>query len=169
MKIFLSVLLATIFSLESMSQCDLIVSDGFATSCFVNGNPQPVYITYKLSNNNNIPVINANGDTITYVFNNCIPNLPKINQKVKEAYKLSIHNLSKVDSLIIITGSVYGNRKIQNTEIAIPDYFWTVVQSLSNKSIYYCILIKNDDNLDIINAGIQELQSMLNYKIPTIN
>ncbi len=148
----------------SSQTCDELVIDGFYTSCFSNksNNIGAIYVTYKLSFDNNKPKVNANGDTITYLIYNCVPKFKNISKAVKDAYESTIKNLSKTDSLIIITGSIYGDQK---KSIA-PDYCWTIVQSLSSKLIYYCFIIKNDDKCEFVNLSTSELQSILKYTLP---
>ena len=102
----------------------------------------------------------------TFRFYNCVPQTPHLNRGVWKHYETEIRKLSWTDSLLVITGSIFGDKTIPNTKVAIPDYCWKIAQSLTDKRIIYCFIISNDLECKYQSLTIGELQSKLNYLIP---
>ncbi len=105
-------------------------------------------------------------ESMTFRFYNCIPQTPHLNRGIWKHYETEVRKLSQTDSLLIITGSIFGGRVIPNTHVAIPDFCWKVVQSLSTKNIYYCFIISNNESCKYMPMSIVDLQTRLKYNLP---
>jgi DNA/RNA endonuclease G (NUC1) len=108
----------------------------------------------------------CNKEEKTFRFYNCVPQDPHLNRGVWKYYENRTRDLSQTDSLLIITGSVFGIRNLPGTQVAIPTYCWKVVQSLRTKKIYYSFVISNDDRSTYVNTDIKKLEKWLKYKLP---
>ncbi len=102
----------------------------------------------------------------TFRFYNCVPQKPHLNRGIWKRYETEIRTLSQTDSLLIITGALFGNKKLPNSEVAIPDYCWKVVESLSTLQIYYSFIISNDDQCAYLQINVPELEHQLKYILP---
>jgi endonuclease G len=102
----------------------------------------------------------------TFRFYNCVPQTPHLNRGIWKHYETEIRKLSQSDSLLVITGSIFGSKKLLNSNVAIPDYCWKVVESLSTKTTYYSFIISNDLECKEANLLIEDLEKKLGYILP---
>ena len=51
-------------------------------------------------------------ELITFRFYNALPQTPKLNRGIWKHYETEIRKLSQNDSILIITGSIFSNKKI---------------------------------------------------------
>ena len=94
-------------------------------------------------------------DELTFRYYNCLPQTPNLNRGVWKVNETLIRKWSQTDSLLIICGGAYGTKKIKN--IAVPDYCWKVVQSLSTHKILFCGWFTNTSNAKEEDISLTEL------------
>lgn len=103
----------------------------------------------------------------TFRFYNCVPQTPNLNRGVWKHYETEIRIASQFDSLLVICGSTFTNKVLPNTQVAIPDYCWKVVQFLNTKEVKYCLLFTNTIDNNIVKVvTLQDLQTQLGYILP---
>jgi endonuclease G, mitochondrial len=105
----------------------------------------------------------------TFRFYNCVPQTPHLNRGIWKHYESEVRKLSHTDSLLVITGSTFNGSTIPNTNVAIPNYCWKVVQSLTTKKIIYCFIISNDNACMYSDVLILDLEKKLGYNLPIKN
>ena len=105
----------------------------------------------------------------TFRFYNCVPQTPKLNRGIWKHFETEIRKASQNDSLQIICGSIFGNRTLGSNNIAIPDYCWKVVFSISTKKKLFSFLCPNDDSDSYQTIEIDELKKKLSYKVVEMN
>lgn len=101
----------------------------------------------------------------TFRFYNCVPQTPRLNRGIWKTYETSIRKLSQTDSLYIIAGSIFGTKTIGLNKIAVPDYCWKVVYSLSTKKVIECLIFPNDNSDSVRSIDLQELKRKIGYSI----
>ncbi len=100
----------------------------------------------------------------TFKFYNCVPQTPNLNRGIWKSYESKIRILSQKDSLLIICGSIFSTNKIPNTQVAIPDYCWKIVKSLSTGKVIYCLLFTNlMENNSVKSIPLTDLTKKLGY------
>ena len=105
----------------------------------------------------------------TFRFYNCVPQTPRLNRGIWKHFETEIRKASQTDSLLIICGSIFGNRTIGPDNVAIPDECWKIVFSLSTKKKLYSFLCPNDDSDSFMPIEVGELKKKLGYKIIELN
>jgi hypothetical protein len=68
-------------------------------------------------------------------------------------------------SLLVVCGSIFGNRIIGEDDIAVPDYCWKIVFSLTTNEILSCMIFPNDESDTYNNIGIEDLKQRLSYNL----
>jgi len=109
---------------------------------------------------------NPKREELTFRFYNCVPQDPHLNRGIWKHYETEIRKLSQNDSLLVITGSVFGHKTIGFNGVALPNLCWKVVESLTTKKILYCFTITNDEDSKEVDFTVVELQKLLGYAIP---
>lgn len=94
-------------------------------------------------------------DELTFRYYNCLPQTPNLNRGVWKTNEEQIRQWSQTDSLLIICGGIFGKKKIGR--IAVPDYCWKVVQSLSTKKILFCGWFTNTSQATLTEIPLPEL------------
>jgi endonuclease G len=102
-------------------------------------------------------------DELTFRYYNCLPQTPNLNRGVWKTYETQIREWSQSDSLLIICGGVFSNKKIKN--ITVPDYCWKVVQSLTTKKILFCGWFTNTDSATEEDINYTELLKRTGYQL----
>jgi DNA/RNA endonuclease G (NUC1) len=69
------------------------------------------------------------------------------------------------DSLLIICGSIFGNKTIGAHHISVPGYCWKIVYSLSSGNIKYCLLFPNDNSDTYDDITLAALKKKLGYEL----
>ncbi len=75
-------------------------------------------------------------DELTFRYYNCLPQTPNLNRGIWKTNEEQVRDWSQSDSLLVVCGGSFSKKKIGR--IAVPDYCWKVVQSLSTKKILFC-------------------------------
>ncbi|HTB52932.1 MAG TPA: DNA/RNA non-specific endonuclease [Ferruginibacter sp.] len=101
----------------------------------------------------------------TFRFYNCVPQTKVLNRGIWKHWETETRKESQNDSLLIICGSIFGNRTMGEDNIGIPDYCWKIVESLTTHEIIYCLIFPNDDSDTYSNISIEDLKQRLNYTI----
>lgn len=79
----------------------------------------------------------------TFYMYNCFPQLPSLNRGVWKKLENNVRKLSQSDSLFIIVGAFYGNKKI-GQNVYIPTYCFKIVYSLKSKKIIITEMYSNE-------------------------
>ena len=108
---------------------------------------------------------NCDKERETFFFFNCVPQTARMNRGIWKTYETSIRKLSQTDSLYIMAGSIFGTKTIGPNKIAVPDYCWKVVYSLSKKQIIECLIFPNDDSDTVKVIDLADLKRKLSYHI----
>ena len=101
----------------------------------------------------------------TFFFFNCVPQTARMNRGIWKTYETSIRKISQTDSLYIMAGSIFGTKTIGPNKIAVPDYCWKVVYSLSKKQVIECLIFPNDDSDTVKVIDLADLKRKLSYHI----
>ena len=101
----------------------------------------------------------------TFRFYNCVPQTPKLNRGIWKHFETVIRKESLNDSLLIICGSIFSDKVIGPDNIAVPDYCWKIVQSLTTHQITYCLIFPNDDSDSYNDINIADLEKLLPYHL----
>ena len=99
----------------------------------------------------------------TFRFYNCVPQTPRLNRGIWKHFETVIRAESQNDSLLIICGSLFGTKTIGLDNVAIPDWCWKIVISLTTKQILYCFICPNDDSDSFENVTLADLKKKLGY------
>lgn len=94
-------------------------------------------------------------DEMTFRYYNCLPQTANLNRGVWKINETLIRQWSQSDSLLIVCGGTFGIKKIGR--IAVPDYCWKVVQSLSNKKVLFCGWFTNTNHATVTEIPLTEL------------
>lgn len=95
-------------------------------------------------------------DELTFRYYNCLPQTPNLNRGVWKVNEEQVREWSQSDSLLVVCGGSFGKKKIGR--IAVPDYCWKVVQSLSTKKVLYCGWFTNTTAATVEEVSVVELQ-----------
>lgn len=101
----------------------------------------------------------------TFRFYNCVPQTPRLNRGIWKHFETIIRKESHTDSLFVIAGSIFGNTKIGQDSIGVPDYCFKIVFSLSTHNIIHCLLFPNDFSNTYTDIDIAELRKKVPYTI----
>lgn len=94
-------------------------------------------------------------DEMTFRYYNCLPQTPNLNRGVWKTNEEQVREWSQSDSLFIVCGGSFGKKKIGR--IAVPDYCWKVVQSLTNKNVLFCGWFSNTTSATMEEVPFTEL------------
>lgn len=86
--------------------------------------------------------------TSTFRFYNAVPQLASLNRGVWHHYENILVDLSQSDSLLVVCYNVYGNKKLNNSDVFIPDYCIKIVKSLSKNKVIYALKFSNTTKID---------------------
>lgn len=73
-------------------------------------------------------------DEKTFRFYNCLPQTPNLNRGIWKKWETIIRKESQYDSLLVICGGIFSNKKIGN-ELYVPDFCWKIVIDLNNNKL----------------------------------
>jgi endonuclease G len=107
----------------------------------------------------------CDADEKTFRFFNCVPQTPHLNRGQWKHWETEIRKESQDDSLLIITGSIFGNEVIGD-HVYVPVYCWKVAESLTTKSVMHVIICDNTPEAHCDEVSIEVLQSRLGYALP---
>lgn len=101
----------------------------------------------------------------TFFFYNAIPQYPNLNRGEWKKWEFIVREVSKRDSLKIITGGSKWTTKIGDG-VAVPDYCWKVVWSKSKKVVIYALLFENKaENGKVSKETISTLEKKIGFKV----
>lgn len=105
-------------------------------------------------------------EELTFRFYNCVPQTHNLNAGVWKHWETVVREESQNDSLLIVCGSVFGSSTIGTNKVAVPDYCWKVVKSLTTGKITHVLWFTNTktDNKDKVLNSVEELYSLTKYK-----
>ena len=101
----------------------------------------------------------------TFRFYNCVPQTPKLNRGIWKHFETLIRKESQSDSLLIVCGSIFGNKTMGPDTIAIPDWCWKIAISLTTKQVLNCFICPNDDSDSFEQLELTELKKKLGYPL----
>jgi DNA/RNA endonuclease G (NUC1) len=101
-------------------------------------------------------------DKLTFIYYNCVPQTRKLNRGIWKSWEGYIRTDSQKEKLLIICGSIFGNKTIGNA--AVPDFCWKIVYDSGGK-LKYCLIFPNDDSGSVRAIGLTELKSKLGYTL----
>lgn len=105
-------------------------------------------------------------DEKTFRMYNCLPQYPNLNRGSWKKWETRIRKLSQTDSLLIICGGTFSDRKIkENSKISVPDYCWKLVKSLTTKEILYVLWFTNEKKSNESQISLELLKKNCNYTI----
>jgi len=104
-------------------------------------------------------------DAQTFFYYNCVPQTPRMNRGIWKTWETTIREESQQDSLKIICGSIFGNKKMGLDSIGVPDACWKIVISLSTGKVTHCMLFPNDLSNSYEKIDVEELKRKLNYNL----
>lgn len=104
-------------------------------------------------------------DESTFRYYNCLPQTPKLNRGIWKQFETVIRKDSQLDSLRIACGGIFGNKKMGPDSIAVPDYCWKIVWSLTTQKVTYCLLFPNDGSDTFQRLSLKELKAKLGYSL----
>jgi endonuclease G len=102
---------------------------------------------------------------MTFRFYNCVPQTPRLNRGVWKHLETLVRKESQTDSLLIICGNIFGDKKIGDNKIAVPDYCYKIVFSLSSHKMIHCRLFPNDNSDSYKDVDLSYIESRVNYKL----
>jgi len=102
-------------------------------------------------------------DELTFRYYNCLPQTVNLNRGKWKTIETKVREWSQTDSLLIICGGYFGDKKIGN--IAVPSYCWKVVQSFSSKKVLFCGWFSNTDKATLEEITVDELNKKLKSHI----
>lgn len=105
-------------------------------------------------------------DELTFRFYNCLPQTPNLNRGVWKKWESEIRKESQIDSLVVICGGHFTEKKTIGKDVWVPTYCWKVVQSASTLKIKHVLYFENDNDATYKVLKLEELESILGYKIP---
>lgn len=108
---------------------------------------------------------NCSMDESTFRFYNCLPQTPNLNRGLWKSWEDKIRDESQTDSLQVICGGKFGNKKI-GKGVAVPDYCWKIVKSLKTNTVLHVLWFTNlkKDN-KVKEITVNELWILLGYKL----
>ncbi len=107
----------------------------------------------------------CDADEKTFRFYNCVPQTPHLNRGEWKHWESEIRRESQEDSLLVITGSIFGSTTI-GEGVYVPTYCWKVSESLSSKLVMHVIICDNTADAHCDEISIDVLQNKLGYILP---
>jgi endonuclease G len=101
----------------------------------------------------------------TFRFYNCVPQTPRLNRGIWKHFETEIRKESQDDSLLVVCGSIFGNRTIGENNIAVPDYCWKIVFSLTTHEVISSMIFPNDESDTYEDINIEDLKKRLSYNL----
>jgi len=102
-------------------------------------------------------------DELTFRYYNCLPQTYNLNRGIWKTEETLIRKWSQTDSLYIVCGGVFGNKKIG--KIAVPTYCWKVVQSATSKKVLFCGWFSNTTQAKLEEITVADLEKRLHSQI----
>jgi DNA/RNA endonuclease G (NUC1) len=104
-------------------------------------------------------------DERTFRFYNCVPQRPQLNRGAWKHWETVARICSQNDSVLIVSGSVFGADRIGPDQIAVPVSCWKVTEALTTKKVLFAIYCGNESGVcDTI--GIDDLSRKIGYQVP---
>jgi len=103
-------------------------------------------------------------DELTFRYYNCLPQTPSLNRGVWKTNETLIRKWSQSQKLYIICGGYFGKKKVGNN-VAVPDYCWKIVQSVTTRKVLFCGWFKNSDKATMEEIKVAQLEKKLKSKI----
>jgi len=104
-------------------------------------------------------------EEVTFRFFNCVPQTPRLNRGIWKHFETEIRKESQTDSLLIVCGSIFGNKTMGPDAIAIPDWCWKIAISLTTKQVVNCFICPNDSSDSFEQLKLSDLKKRLGYTI----
>jgi len=102
-------------------------------------------------------------DELTFRYYNCLPQTTNLNKGKWKSNETKVRQWSQTQKLYIICGGWFTNKKMRN--VAVPDYCWKVVQSVSTKDVLFCGWFKNSTPATVEELTVPELEAKLHSHI----
>lgn len=106
-------------------------------------------------------------DELTFRYYNCLPQTHNLNAGPWKSWETEIRNISKGDSLLIICGGIWDDKKVVNG-MRVPSRFFKVVYSLKQGKLLFCQIYTNkkkDSDFQSVTIGdIEKLGIKLEWK-----
>ncbi len=104
-------------------------------------------------------------EEVTFRFFFCVPQTPSINRGIWKHFETEIRKESETDSLLIICGSIFGNKTMGPDAIAIPDWCWKIAISLTTKHVVNCFICPNDNSDSFEQLKLPDLKRRIGYNL----
>ena len=107
-------------------------------------------------------------EKLTFRYYNCLPQTANLNRGIWKHWETIIRKESEKDSILIICGGVFSNKKMGS--VYAPDYCWKVTKLLRKDSVMHVLWFDNQlgkvaQCWDLKTVAALEAKTM--YKIPT--
>lgn len=104
-------------------------------------------------------------DKNTFWYFNCVPQTPNLNRGIWKHDETEMRKISQQDSLLIIAGSIFSDKKIG--AIGVPDSCYKIVQDLKTKKIILCRIYSNTNNAELIDVSLGEIErrTKINFEV----
>ena len=107
----------------------------------------------------------CNREGETFHFFNCVPQTKELNRGIWKHYETIVRKDSQTDSLYIICGSIFGDKTIGKQHIAVPEYCWKVVYSMTTWKVLYCLMFPNDSSDQYYDISTNDLEEQIGIKL----
>lgn len=105
-------------------------------------------------------------DKNTFCFFNCLPQTARLNRGIWKTWETKLREMSQTQSLFIIAGGIYSNKRIKPTSsVIVPDYCYKIVMNPTTKAVLYCLLFPNDQSGNVRQLELAELKTKLGYPL----
>jgi len=102
---------------------------------------------------------------MTFRFFNAVPQKPALNRGCWRQLEMLIRKESQKDSLLIICGNIFGDKTIGDNNVAVPDFCYKIVFSLSTHKMTHCRIFPNDNSDSYKDVDLYYIKSRINYNL----
>ncbi|MCX6170144.1 MAG: DNA/RNA non-specific endonuclease [Ignavibacteriales bacterium] len=111
---------------------------------------------------------NCKKDELTFRYYNCLPQTPNLNRGIWKTIETQVRKWSQTDSLYIICGGYFGNKKIGKA--AVPSFCWKVVQAIKSKKVLFCGWFSNTDHATVDSTlSVADVEKKLHSHLTLFN
>ncbi|AWA30298.1 hypothetical protein HYN48_09490 [Flavobacterium magnum] len=104
-------------------------------------------------------------EAATFCYYNCLPQTVTLNRGIWKTWEEKIRDISQKKKLFVIAGGIYGDRRIGDNSLAVPDYCYKIVLEAQTQKIICCLLFPNDESKTVQAITLDELKKMLGYPL----
>ena len=105
----------------------------------------------------------------TFTYYNCSPQTPQLNRGIWKVKENSTRTQSQYDSLNVIVGClIMKKHKTIGKGVAVPEYYYRIVQSLTTKKIVSCVLFTNTNRPTLQYVTYEQLDYLIPFVLPLV-